>query len=142
VLELAAREADIIGVHCALRERELGPAAAEDLAADHIACKLGWVRAELERVGRPIEDVELQFSVYMCRITDSISDGEVAASSFASLLAADPQLIADSPAVLCGTIAQCVDRLQELRQRYGFTYFNLGSDVEAVSPLLARLAGT
>ena len=50
--------------------------------------------------------------------------------------------LADSPAVLVGSVEACVERLLELRERYGFSYFNLGGDVDMVAPLVARLAGS
>ena len=49
--------------------------------------------------------------------------------------------MADSPAVLVGSVEACVERLLELRERFGFSYFNLGGDVEMVAPIVARLAG-
>jgi ribosomal protein S7 len=63
-------------------------------------------------------------------------------SSFAALVAAAPEILADSPAVLVGDVEQCVDLLQERRERFGFSYLNLGADVESVAPIVARLAGT
>jgi hypothetical protein len=62
-------------------------------------------------------------------------------STFATLLAADPALVASSPAVLVGSVQQCVDTLIERRERYGVSYVNLGSDLDAVAPIVARLAG-
>ena len=56
-------------------------------------------------------------------------------------LAADPDLVASSPAVLVGSVEQCVEALLERRERYGISYVNLGSDAEAVAPIVARLAG-
>jgi alkanesulfonate monooxygenase SsuD/methylene tetrahydromethanopterin reductase-like flavin-dependent oxidoreductase (luciferase family) len=142
VLELAGREADIVSVHCALREGVLGPAAAADLAADRVAEKVDWVRQASGRSGRSWEDVELQFSVYMCHVTDSTKQATAHRSSFAGLLEADANLIADSPAVLCGTVGECVDLLQERRERFGFSYIKLSADVQNVAPIVARLAGT
>jgi probable F420-dependent oxidoreductase len=142
VLELAAREADIVSVHCALREGVLGPAAAADLGADRVAAKVGWVRSAAERAGRSRDEFELQFSVYLCQVTDSSSPTSPPGSSFAGLLEADPELIASSPAVLWGTVDQCVDLLQERRERYGFSYLKLSADVDMVAPIVARLAGS
>jgi hypothetical protein len=55
---------------------------------------------------------------------------------------ADPGLLEKSPAVLAGSVGQCVEALQERRERFGISYVNLGGDVEAVAPIVARLAGT
>ena len=56
------------------------------------------------------------------------------------LLQANPALLDRSPAVLYGSLEKCVETLQERRERYGFSYINLGGDVESTAPLVARLA--
>ncbi|MGY1635512.1 TIGR03621 family F420-dependent LLM class oxidoreductase [Geodermatophilus sp. SYSU D00742] len=142
MLSLAARVADIVGVHCSLPSGVQDAAAVADLAADRIAEKVRWVQEAAEAVGRRVSDLELQFSVYHCLVT---RPGYISApnrSSFAALIAAVPELLADSPAVLVGDVERCVDTLIERRERYGFSYLNLGGDVESVAPIVARLAGT
>jgi hypothetical protein len=54
----------------------------------------------------------------------------------------NPSLLESSPAVLAGSVARCVEALQERRERFGISYVNLGSDLEAVAPIVDRLAGT
>jgi probable F420-dependent oxidoreductase len=142
ILELAAHEANIVGVHCALGEPDIGLDAVADLAADRVQQKVDWIRAAAQQAGRSFDDLELQFSVYLCQITDSPGAGRSASSSFGQLLARAPALVADSPAVLSGTLSRCIDLLEERRERYGFSYWHLGPDVEAVAPIVARLAGT
>jgi probable F420-dependent oxidoreductase len=142
VLALAAREAEIVSIHCTLPEGSLTPAAAEDLSAERIAAKVAWVRSQAMAAGRKPEEIELQFSVYLCRITNSSTQADATLSSFAGLLGADPGLVADSPAVLSGSVEQCVDALVERRERYGFSYLKLGGDIDAVAPIIAQLAGT
>jgi hypothetical protein len=56
-------------------------------------------------------------------------------------LASDEGAMADSPAVLVGSVAYCVERLLEIRERFGFSYLSLGGDIDTVAPLVARLAG-
>lgn len=142
ILGIAAREASIVGVHCNLREGDLSPAAAADLAPDRVAEKVSWVRAAAEAAGRAPDELELQFSTYLCRIDGASSRAGLSPSSFAHLLAADPKLMEASPAVLVGSLEECVEKLQERREVYGFSYLNLGPDVDAVAPLVGRLAGT
>jgi probable F420-dependent oxidoreductase len=140
-LAIAARHADIVGIHARLPDGHLGPAAAADLSAERIAEKVGWVRQAAAAAGRSPDSIELQSSVYVCQISDSGRTSGAALSSFASLLAADPELVATSPAVLVGSIEHCVDTLIERRDHFGISYLNLGSDFEAVAPIVARLAG-
>lgn len=141
MLELAGREADIVGIHCRLPDGEATPAAAEDLSAVRVAEKVGWARAAAEASGRDPETLEWQFTVYLCQVSGS-SDAPVAdQSSFGRLLAADPVLMETSPAVLIGDVEKCIDLLQERRERFGLSYLNLGRNVEAVAPIVARLKG-
>jgi probable F420-dependent oxidoreductase len=142
MLALAARVADIVGVHCSLPAGVQDAESVADLAADRVADKVRWVSQAATAAGRPDGDIELQFSVYHCQVSRPGHTPTANASSFAALIAAAPDLLADSPAVLVGDVEQCVDLLQERRERYGFSYLNLGADVESVAPLVARLAGT
>ena len=141
LLSLAAREADIVGVHARLAGGTLDPGAAADLDADRIGEKVGWIRAAAREAGRDPEAIELQFTVYLCRITSTPRGGLAAESSFAGLLGANPGLVRRSPAVLIGTVEAGIDRLIEHRDRYGLSYWHLGSDIEAVAPIVARLSG-
>lgn len=142
ILRLAALEADIVGVHCNLRRGKPGMHAAADFSAHRVAEKVRWVHEEIEAAAPGRKSPVLQFSIYLCRVSDSSGKGTEAVSSFARWLGADPFLISDSPAVLVGSMEQCVEKLQEQRERYGFSYFKLGGDIEAVAPIVARLAGT
>jgi probable F420-dependent oxidoreductase len=142
MLSLAARVADVVGVHCALPSGVQDADSVADLAADRVAQKVGWVHAAATAAGRSADDIELQFSVYHCQVSRPGRAPAPNASSFAELMAAAPEVLADSPAVLVGDVERCVDLLQERRERYGFSYLNLGADVESVAPLVARLAGT
>jgi probable F420-dependent oxidoreductase len=141
VLGIAAREADVVGVHCNLRRGELDRDAAADLAAERVEEKVGWVREAAIEAGRSPEQLELQFSTYLCRITDAPRSAQASVSTFAEYLAGDPDLVARSPAVLVGSVEECAERLEERRERFGLSYLNLGGDVENVAPLVARLAG-
>ena len=141
LLGLAAREADIVGIHARLDPAGIDAGAAADLAPEAIAEKVGWVRAELERIGRPTTAVELQFSVYLARIEDSKRAAAAARSSFAAELGASQRLVDASPAVLIGSVEQCVELLEERRERFGLSYWHLGHDIDAAAPIVARLAG-
>jgi probable F420-dependent oxidoreductase len=140
-LKLAGRVADIVGVHARLRGTKPGADAAADLRADRVAEKVDWVRAAWLAASRPGVGPELQHSVYLVQVTDSPGAASRSVSSFADALAADEAAMADSPAVLVGSVDACVERLLERRERFGFSYINLGGDIEMVAPIVARLAG-
>jgi probable F420-dependent oxidoreductase len=137
MLRLAAREADIIAVHPKLTEGALGPDAAADLTPARLQEKIRLVNGELAAVGRAIDDVEIQFNVYLTEV----DGGAPSQSTFAEHLRADPEIFERSPAVLTGSVQRCVDLLIERREQFGISYINLGSDVESVAPIVARLAG-
>ena len=142
VLQLAGREADIVGVHCSLHGSELTANNVADLCPEHLREKLSWIREGAQAAKRQFDDLELQFTIYSCEVRDSTFPPRASKSSFAAFLEADPELMAESPAVLRGTISECVELLQERRERYGFSYLHLGGDIEAVAPIVKRLAGT
>ncbi|MBA2372577.1 MAG: TIGR03621 family F420-dependent LLM class oxidoreductase [Chloroflexi bacterium] len=141
ILELSGREADIVGIHCRLPDGEVTRAAAADLGPARVAEKVGWARAAARESGRDSDALELQFTVYLCRVSGSPGSTSENQSSFARLLAADPALLEGSPAVLIGDVEECVDLLLERREQFGLSYINLGPDVEAVAPIVARLKG-
>lgn len=142
MLALAARVGDIVGVHCSLPSGVQDASSVADLSAERVAEKVRWVQDAAASAGRSIDDVELQFSVYHCLVSRPGHIAAPNASSFARLMAQAPDTLADSPAVLVGDVEQCVDLLEERRERYGFSYLNLGADVMSLAPLIARLAGT
>jgi probable F420-dependent oxidoreductase len=139
-LELAGRVADIVGVHARLRGDTPFDDAAHDLSAESVAKKVDWVRAAWRAAGRPGDGPELQFSIYLVDVTESHHPRTAPASSFARSLAAAGGALTDSPAVLVGSVDACVERLFELRERFGFSYFNLGGDIDMVAPIVNRLA--
>lgn len=138
MLRLAAQEADIVAVHPRLRAGALGPDAAADLSHLRVEEKIRLVHEGLSLAGRVIEDVEIQFNVYLTEV----DSGAPSQSTFAQHLRADPEIFASSPAVLTGSVDRCVDLLVERREQFGISYINLGSDIESVAPIVARLAGT
>lgn len=142
ILAFAAVNGDIVGVHARLPNGALSAAAAADLGAERVAAKVRLVREAARQAGRADDALELQFSAYLVRVTDSPAQSGAIASTFAGLLGVDPDLLEHSPAVLTGSVAACVETLQERRERYGFSYWHLGADIEAVAPIVARLAGT
>jgi probable F420-dependent oxidoreductase len=141
ILALAAREADIVSVHCNLRRGALDDEAARDLGSERVAEKVGWVQSAVEDAGRTTDELELQFNTYLCQVTDAPRSANASISTFAKHLSADPALVERSPAVLVGSVDDCVEKLEERREQYGFSYFNLGGDVDNVAPIVARLAG-
>jgi probable F420-dependent oxidoreductase len=137
VLSVAGRHADIVSVNPSLRDGVVTAELLEDATAERIDQKVGWVREAAAAAGRR---PELQLNLLVCQVTSGAGQASRAVSSLAG--GADPGLLEKSPAVLGGSVAQCVEALQERRERFGISYVNLGGEVEAVAPIVARLAGT
>ncbi|HSK37150.1 MAG TPA: TIGR03621 family F420-dependent LLM class oxidoreductase [Actinomycetota bacterium] len=140
VLSVAGRHADIVSVNPSLRDGVVTTDLLEDATAERIDQKVAWVREAAAAAGRRPDEVELQLNLLVCQVTGRAGQASRAVSSLAG--GADPGLLEKSPAVLAGSVGQCVEALQERRERFGISYVNLGSDVEAVAPIVARLAGT
>ena len=141
VLAVAARHADIIGIHARLGYGAIGPEAARELAEDAVAEKVAIARGAIHAAGRSLNSVELQWTIYDCRITDRRATSPNGGSSFSRVLRGDPDLAARSPSVLVGSLSGCVDRLLELRERFGFSVFKLSGDPEANAPIVKALTG-
>ncbi|MGY1711357.1 TIGR03621 family F420-dependent LLM class oxidoreductase [Geodermatophilus sp. SYSU D00758] len=140
MLDLAAREADIVSVHPRLKSGRLDHAAVADLSAASIARKVSRVRTTATAAGRNPDDLELQFSVFHCQVGKAEGLGP-RASSYARLLEEAPQVLADSPSVLRGSVDECIDLLVRRREEFGFSYLNLGGDLDAIAPIVEALAG-
>ena len=144
VLTLAARKADIVGIDP--KGTALG---AKDLATTSAAAvdqQINWVR---EAAGARWPDLELHMLVLAVKVTEDRRRGaeEVAAmlADWAPYLTNVPSSedILASPRYLVGSVNKIVEDLQDRRERYGISYITVfGEDVDAFSPVVARLAGT
>ena len=142
VLSVAGRHADMVSVNPRLRAGTVTPSVLADATAERIGQKIAWVRAAAEAAGRPDDAVELQTNLLLCRIETSSSRAREAVSSLAATSDTDPRLLVGSPAVLAGSVDQCVEALQASRERFGISYVNVGGDLEAAAPIVRRLAGS
>jgi len=133
VLELAGRVADIVGINPRLTAGGGLAAAMADMTAESITRKIKWAKDAAPDPDR----LEFQMTMLDVRVT---VDGETHGSTSSQAAQAAPEELKASPAVLHGTVDECVDKLVEVRERFGISYFHLGSNVAAAAPLVARLA--
>ena len=144
LLGLAGEEADIVSLTVTSTPTgEIIPERiAREMSEEGIAQKVGWVRAGAEAAGRRFDDIEMQLGM-LCTITDTAEQARTTLEGIAKTYGADPALVGSSPAVLVGSLEQCVETLQERRERLGISYISfLFSEPAAVAPLLAKVAGT
>jgi len=131
VLTVAAELADIIGINPSQRPGHVTPFEALDQTADRVAQKVAWTRAALTAAGRPVDAPELQIRLL---------GGALA--RLAERQGTAPTVLQESPALLYGSVEQCVEALQERRERFGISYVNLTGSLDDLAPIVARLSGT
>ncbi len=140
-LELAAREADIVGLAPRILSGQRPDPNSITWAATEE--KIGWVRAAAgERFA------ELQFNVYPSQwpivVTDDLH-GE--ARKVIDLMRErtgielTEQEVIDSPHIFIGSVDRFVEKFSELREQLGINSFLVG-DLEDLGPVVERLAGT
>lgn len=136
VLRFAGAEADIVGVNASIHSGSIDADAALDGMAERIDEKVAWVR---EGAGDRFEDLELNAWLAFADITD---DYDGTAALLGELFGVDPARAGDSPLVLFGTTAQIAERLEERRDRWGYSYHVIpGDKARAFAPLVAELSG-
>lgn len=141
VLQLAAREAQIVS---------LAPRAGRDGRGENASLtwaatveKVGWVReAAGDRFG------ELELNVYPSRVEPRITDDargalRRAADEIGARFGTRPDEddLRDSPHIWIGSLDGLADKARRLRAELGISSLMLG-EVDELSPLVARLAGT
>jgi len=136
ILGLAARYADIVGLHPRMGPGGFDETAAEQLSKPGIEEKLRLVAACAARAGRPVP--EIQLTCY------DVNIGKVQLtpirSGFSDYIAAHPERFANSPVSLRGDVDKCVDDLRRWNEELGISYWNLGGRLDAVAPIVARLS--
>jgi probable F420-dependent oxidoreductase len=136
MLRFAAREADIVGVNPSLPTSERREEARRDGVAARIDEKFALVR---EAAGEHYDDLVFHGWLQAAVITD---DGRAAATEIGAALGGlDPDDVLESPFVLAGSVAEIVERLQERRARWGYSYYTVQQpSAHAFAAVIAALA--
>jgi probable F420-dependent oxidoreductase len=136
VLELAAREADIVGVNPRLTEGFYGPQAIASAAPEYYDERLAWVR---QAAGDRFDRIEVQSLTFVVQV---VPNGPELIEQMASGFAMTPEQAADTPAALIGSVDELVETLERRRRRWAMNYWVVHeADMEAFAPVVARLAG-
>jgi len=134
LLSVAAREADIVGI--TTRARPDGSKDTTDLTAAATEQKIARIR---EVAGDRFARLELNVVVGDVTPTADVA-GE--AARLADRYGVSVDDILGSPQILIGTVDEMVERLQQRRQRFGFSYIVVTEPhLDALAPVVARLAG-
>lgn len=134
VLSLAAREADIVGIHYNLAEGDFSRLTMRSADEDPIRTKIGWVR---EAAGSRFNDLELACVVFEVAITDR---PRAAAERVGEQFGLGVDEVLRAPNFLIGTQDEIVRRVEERRERYGLTYLTVtASCMRDFAPIVKRL---
>ena len=137
MLELAAREADIVNVNFDLREGRPGRRTAQTGRASATEEKLRWIR---EAAGERFEHIELGAWTLQASVTE---DRDLIARAFAPQMAMELEELLEIPHVLIGSLDQIAEDLEKRRDRFGFSHVIIPGDAaEDLAPVVERLAGS
>jgi hypothetical protein len=99
--------------------------------------KFAWIRAA---AGPRLGGLEFHAWLRFAGITGS---ARAEAESMAGLFGAGPEEVLASPVVLMGSVAEIVDRLDERRERWGYTYYTVQQPAaRQFAAVLAELGGS
>ena len=140
-LELAAREADIVGLAPRILSGQRGDPASITWAATEE--KIAWVRAAAtDRFD------DLSFNVYPSQwpvvVTDDLhGEARKVVDHMRQRTGQElsEQDVIDSPHIFIGSVDRFVEKFSELRERLGISSFLVGS-LDELGPVVERLAGT
>ncbi len=137
VLRFAAAVADIVGLNASVHSGEIDTAAAQDALPSNIDEKAGWVR---EAAGDRLDDIEINAWLSVAEVTN---DSRGMAEMLGGVFETEPENVLGSPLTLVGSEAEIVDRLQDRRERWGYSYTVIpGDKIRDFAPIVARLTGT
>ena len=101
-----------------------------------IDAKFEQIRIE---AGERFDDLEFNAWLSVCQVTD---DGDAVSQRLTARFGAPPEDVLASPLILVGTIEEMVDRLEQRRARWGYSYFVVQQQcVDDFAPVVARLTG-
>lgn len=136
MLEIAAREADIVGINPSLAPGEVNAEVGRDGTAERADRKLAWVR---EAAGDRFDDVELNSLIYVAMVTD---DRLGSAATFAPMFGLGAEEALEVPNALVGTVEEICRDLVARRDRWAISYYVVGeSAMEALAPVVERMTG-
>ena len=137
VLSIAAREADIVGFNPNLAAGYVGPEVAATTTAEVYAQRVAWVK---EAAGDRFDSLEFQCMVFFCQVVPNRAE---IVANLAPMFGLTPEAADRVPIVLLGTVDEICETLQQRRHEYGFSYWVVHEpEMEAMSPVVSRLAGT
>ena len=135
MLRFAAQHADIIGVNVALPAAP-DQASARDALPASIDAKFEQIRVD---AGARFDDLEFNAWLSVCEVTDDVG---AVGQRLSGRFGASPEDVLASPLILVGRIEEMIDRLEQRRSRWGYSYFVVQQQsIDDFAPVVARLTG-
>jgi len=147
VLRIAGAHADMVGIVASLASGALGTSQIEDLSAERVVEKLGWICDGAEAAGRSLDDITIEMNHWLVRVTSTPGEAEAFVAKIADRNGVSVEMLTHSPAVLVGTPEQIIDTLIERRERFGTSCIQLDAgfapaNLASLAPIVAALAGS
>jgi probable F420-dependent oxidoreductase len=133
MIRLAAQHAQIVQL-TGLVPTDDGGVAPGGFDLAQVAERVAWLHAD---AGARRDQIEIGALVQVAVITDD-ADGAVAETAAGSGL--PPEVIAESPFTLIGSVAAVVEKLERLRHELGISYVTVRT-LDDFAPVIAALAG-
>lgn len=136
VLELAAREAQVVSFNFNNRSGVLGPEGVRTGTEEATKQKVDWVRAA---AGERFAQLELEIGTYFAAVGEGADD---ACRGMAGAFGLDEAAMRSHPHALFGSVDAICEELERRRELLGIHYVTVGHDVmEAFAPVVSRLTG-
>jgi probable F420-dependent oxidoreductase len=136
LLRFAGATAEIVGVNASIHSGEVDVAAAHDGMAERIDEKVGWVK---QGAGDRFDSLEINAWLAVVEVTD---DADGFAEAIAPAFDADARSVLESPLALIGSLGQISERLEQRRDRWGYSYHVIpGEKARELAPVVAQMTG-
>ena len=137
ILELAAREADIVSINFNNRSGKIGPDGVASGTAEATDEKIAWVR---DAAGARLSDIEFEVGAYFTYVT---GDANSVAAGLGETMGLSADEMRSSPHALMGSPEELIEELQRRRERFGISYITISDRaMEDFAPIVAKLAGS
>jgi len=136
ILTIAGREADIVSLNFNNSSGKLGADGIGSSTAELTDQKIQWIK---DGAGARFDQIEIEIAAYFTIVTP---DGEGTRAKMAPMFGMTPEVFAEHPNALIGSVDEICDLIVERRERFGISYVSFGASViDAVIPVVERLAG-
>ena len=136
ILTIAGREADIVSLNFNNSSGKLGAAGIGSSTAELTDQKIQWIK---DGAGARFDQIEIEIAAYFTIVTP---DGEGTRAKMAPMFGMTPEVFAEHPNALIGSVDEICDRIVERRERFGISYVSFGASViDSVIPVVERLTG-